>query len=234
MNWEVGVTTVPSRFESYLPDTLQSLKAGGFPDPRLFVDCAEDCGRYVDHIFGLPVTYRVPKIGAYGNWLLGMWEIYLRNPVADRYVIFQDDVRTYKNLRQYLDSLRIPDKGYWNLYTYPMKPPNSLPSTRGWYVSPLLGKGALGLVFDMNGILALLSERHTSLRVMNYDADRRTKSVDGAVYEAMKNQGYTEYLHGPSLLFHVGKVSSCHEPSRGLHYPDAEFKGESFDALEMM
>ena len=91
-SWAVGVTTIHSRLETYLPETLVSLKAGGFGNPRLFVDGAENCGRFIDHEFSLEATLRRPRIGAYGNWLLGLWELYLRNPTVDRYAMFQDDV----------------------------------------------------------------------------------------------------------------------------------------------
>lgn len=54
--WSYGVTTVTERRDTLLPQTLASLKAAGWDNPRLFVDGVN--GGF-DH-FGLPVTYRDP------------------------------------------------------------------------------------------------------------------------------------------------------------------------------
>ena len=236
-SWAVGVTTIHSRLETYLPETLVSLKAGGFGNPRLFVDGAENCGRFIDHEFSLEATLRRPRIGVYGNWLLGLWELYIRNPTVDRYVMFQDDVKCCKNVRPYLERCRYPIQGYWNLYAYPLDTTTDAyqsqkpPKVYGWYRSPMRGKGALGLVFSREATLSLLSQGYLAQRAMSPGEGRKT-NVDGNVCVAMANAGYAEHLHNPSLLFHTGKVSSI--PEEKHLYVDAEFLGEGYDALDFL
>ena len=115
MNWAYGVTTVPRRRDDLLPRTLASLRAAGWDSPRLFVDGDDDTVSW-SREFGLPVTARKPLVRVTGNWLLGMVELYVRDPHADRYAIFQDDVVFCRNARAYLDSVPAPERGYMNLH----------------------------------------------------------------------------------------------------------------------
>jgi len=92
--WAVGVTTVPSRLDVLLPQTLHSLKRAGFPEPRLFVDGVKEL-----EWCGLEVTCRFPAVGAYPNWFLALHELVVRDPSAHYYAMFQDDLVCAGNLR---------------------------------------------------------------------------------------------------------------------------------------
>lgn len=226
--WAYGVTTVPQRKTGLLLKTIESLRSAGFPSPRLFVDGCPDPREY--HHFGLEVVTRYPQIRAYGNWYLALCELYFRSPTADRFAIFQDDIALYRNLRTYLDWCPFPGelntrpKGYWNLYTFPHNQLLSGGKT-GWYPSDQMGKGALALIFNREGVRFLLSNSHMIDRVQN--PHRGYKSIDGAVVEAMKNAGWKEYVHNPSLVQHLGDVSTI----GSLKHPKANsFLGEDFDA----
>lgn len=258
IKWTYGVTTVPSRVYNLLPQTLVSLEKAGFPSPRLFVDGAEaKDNRWAG--FGLPVTLR-EKTTAYANWYLALLEMYLREPEADRYAIFQDDILLYRNLRGYLDQQPYPvpspplpspqesnglvhappSPGYWNLYTAPsnwLKCPNNGRFT-GFYESNQCGKGALALVFSHEAVQVLLTAVHMVKRAVPIKVEdpsckagtRHTKSIDGAVVEAMRGAGWAEYVHAPSLVEHAGDVSTL--GNDGL--PKAVvFFGDHFDALQL-
>ena len=119
IQWSYGVTTVPSRMCDLLPQTLKSLELAGFPNPRLFVDnCTlNQAEAYVVEYPACPLTTHVPpSLSIVGSWILAVWELYLRNPEATHYGIFQDDLVAYRNLRTYLERCEFPEKGYWNLY----------------------------------------------------------------------------------------------------------------------
>lgn len=171
LRWSYGVTTVPERRTSTLPRTLASLERAGFPNPRLFVD-GDTESRDWDRI-GLEKTFRWPRMYAYPSWLLGVWELYLRNPNADRYAMFQDDLVTYRNLRRYLEVIPYPDPkppskhgpaahpGYLNLYTFPHNYDLCPMHGRytGWFMSDQSGKGAVALVFSRTALVALLTNQ---------------------------------------------------------------------------
>lgn len=246
MKWSYGVTTVPSRIKNgLLGMTLESLSFAGFERPRIFLDGG---GRsLIPDTFTNEVTCRIPRAGLYGNWLLSLLELYLRDANADRYAIFQDDLVTYRNLRDYLEAVPFPTKGYLNLYTFDRSNGGLVPHPNyvGFYLSNQLGRGALGLVFDNEGVRAFLTARHMIDRCR--DEFRGWRVVDGAVSETAKQLGYSEYVHMPSLVQHVGlqstiskdvmaKLNDC---GRAPHVwasdtQSSTFRGVNFDATDFL
>lgn len=234
--WAYCITTVPSRKVDLFPRTLRSLAEAGFPTPSVFVDGAQpsDATEYAN----LGLSHATLRLGApaktFGNWVLSLYETYIRNPNCDRYAVFQDDFVTSKNLRTYLDRIKFPVKGYLNLYTFPS---NSFSALRqrglrtppdgftGWYKSNQLGRGAVALVFDRDGVMELLKADHMVTRPTH--PSRGTKAVDGAIVSAMNKAGYNEFVHYPTLVQHTGEKSSMgNQP----HQQGIDFRGEEADA----
>ena len=228
VTWAYGLTTVGTRRHTTLPRTLASLEAAGFPSPHLFVDGDSD-GRSWEAQFLRTVTARGgPPVRTFGNWVLTAVELYLRNPTADRYAVFQDDFVTCLNLREYLEACEMPQRGYWNLYTFP-KNANLANGRKGFYPSDQLGKGAVALVFDRPTLLTLVTHPHMRDRPLN--AQRGWRSVDGGIVSALRKEGYTEFVHAPSLTQHIGHMSSM----GNRRHPDAPgFVGEGFDAKQLI
>lgn len=223
LKWSYGVTTVPQRRHDLLPRTLNSLILAGFDRPRLFVDGAST--GFGD--LGLETTYHQPALRTFGNWITALWELYIREPMADRYAIFQDDFVTCRNLRRYLETVEYPENGYLNLYTFPCN--QQLAPGLGWYPSDQMGKGALALVFNKSAVTELLSSEHMAMRPQH--AVRGHKSVDGGIVTALKATNRKEYVHNPSLVQHTGDVSSM---GNGTHQHAISFRGEQWDAMEML
>lgn len=239
VKWSVGVTTVPERLSTLLPQTLWHLQATGFPQVRLFVD-GTDRKELVSH-FSQDITLRWPRIGAYGNWVLALQEMYFRDASATRYAIFQDDIICGISLRKYLEAW-YPEKGYQNLYTFQS---NEIiaPLGGGWYQSRVLdkdsgreyhgmkqqtGRGACGLVFSRDGVTKLLASAH----MVDHALDLRTgcRRIDGAVVEAMNKEGWREWVHSPSLLQHVGERSTV---GNLPHRQADSFRGVHFDCCDL-
>lgn len=300
IKWQYGITTVPRRRDDELPRTLHSLALAGFDKPRLFVDGCDDTRSWMNE-FGLEVTPRHPPVKAYGNWLLALAELFIRDPAADRYAIFQDDIIASKNLRKYLDRCTYPVRGYWNLYTLPIStsgmkalqespplvssnvtdaPEKKIQSSSshvtsdstsddtsglngahsdsvqieskyqtGWYKSNQRGRSALGLVFDRDTVLTMLTNqsitvdedrvtrthgRNGTVDFLAYrpmDAVKGQRNIDGAVITALQRSGWTEYVHHPSLLQHTGLVSAIGNRA----YPNSDsFLGAQFDLMSLL
>lgn len=262
--WSYGVTTVDrnhhgietKRLITTLPTTITSLKAAGFDNPHLFVDgCTPDRAVEVkkwlkeEHGIDGGISIRSPNIRTHGNWFLTAMELFIRSPNADRYAIFQDDFITYRNLRGYLEWCGYPDdrvtgdnysrcfregRGYLNLYTFPsnqtLAPRNQHGGTiEGWYKSNQFGRGAVALVFNRECLLTLLQSKHMVERPL--DAHRGHKAVDGGIVTSLKKEGWIEYVHTPSLTQHIGDISSM---GNKPHLKAESFKGESFDAMELV
>lgn len=232
LKWIYGVTTVPSRRETHLLRTLSSLKLAGFDKPRLFVDGCENSRSWIEE-FDLAVTCRSPALRVHGNWVLALYELYIREPNADRYAIFQDDIIAIANLRTYLEKVPYPEKGYLNLYTFSSN--DSIAPSRdyvGFYPSNQLGKGALALVFDRPAVMNLLSSWHLVERVQ--DPARGHKSIDGGVVTALSQLGFKEYVHIPSLVQHTGEgestIGNLHQGNRLA----PSFPGEKTNAMSFL
>lgn len=226
MEWAYGVTTVPKRRQRELPVTLESLKAAGFDKPRLFIDGAKDDTEYAE--FGLETTCRWPTIRTFGNWVLGLIELYIRQPNADRYAIFQDDFVTYRNLKAYLEQIHYPEKGYLNLYTFPENQRLAPPNHTGWYEANQRGLGAVALVFNREAVVQLLSNDQIVGRPIDPNGYKR---IDGGFVTAFNSIGWKEYVHNPSLVQHTGLVSSM---GNARHKLADSFRGEQFNALELL
>lgn len=227
LNWAYGITTVLERREDLFLQTLASLKEAGFDQPRLFVDGVEDASAYQD--LGLEVTTRYPTIRTHGNWILSFYELYIRNPNADRYAIFQDDFVTYKGLREYLEHCEYPEKGYLNCYTFPRNQHRAPKNQTGWYLSDQLGKGAVALIFSHEAMQVLLLAYHMWSRPQN--AKRGWRAVDGGIVDSFKKAGWREYVHNPSLVQHTGIKSSMGNRKHSLA---TSFKGEDFDVRSLL
>jgi hypothetical protein len=229
IRWAYGITTVPERRTDLLPRTIASLKAGGFHEPRLFVDGVKDATPYIEQ-FNLPVTTHYPKVLTFGNWLLAIWELYLRDPNCHRYAIFQDDLICMKDLKHYLDVNPYPKHGYLNLYCFPQN--EELRPTKdhvGFYLSNQMGRSAVALVFDRETIMALLASDHIAKRPT--DPMRGWRSVDGAVVTALAKANIKEYVHYPSLTYHTGTKSVMgNEPYK----ESASFPGEGKSAMDLL
>jgi len=223
IRWAYGVTTVPRRLNTLFPKTLASLARAGFDKPRLFVDGPSDGFER----FGLPITARGENIRTAGNWTLALAELYVREPLYERYAIFQDDFVTYRNLRQYLTKIPYPEKTYLNLYTFPEN--QELAKGRnGFYPSNQRGKGAVALVFNREAVITLLSSQHIVRRPQTQNGWRK---IDGGVVEAMRIAGWKEMVHNPSLVQHIGVLSSMGNPE---HPSATSFRGEDFDAMSLL
>jgi len=162
--------------------------------------------------------------------MLGMWELYVRDPEADRYAMFQDDVLCVANLRKYLEGSPYPEKGYLNLLTH-KENEQWTHGKPGWCEALQRGLGAAGLVFDREAIQTVLSSSHLVRKPATAGSHkiRAWKKLDGGVLEAMRQAGYKEYVHNPSLLQHCGLESTL--GNTGGHYTTTirSFPGNTFD-----
>ncbi len=242
-----GVTSIPARRDDGTLDrTLLSLRNAGFDRPHLFADGGDtrEWSRY-----GLPLTLRQCPAMTAANWVLSLYELWARDSTADRFALFQDDFVTYPDLRGYLDSCPYPERGYLNLYTFPMNQ-RLAPKTPaggtvdGWFLSNQLGKGAVALVFDKAAVRALLGQPYLVDRFLTVDENpivkrngkthivrRCDRQIDGGIVEAMKKAGWSEWCHSPSLVQHTGLRSSMGNDNQ----KQAEsFRGEGYNAREMV
>lgn len=246
MEWAYGVTTVPSRQLDLLPRTLTSLAKAGFDKPRLFVDGESEPVNYLERLATknkecgwLHVTVRNPPMHIHGNWYLGIQELYIRNPTAQRYVMFQDDLVACKNLKGYLEHVRL-EKSYLNLFTFRDNEDVIKGKPYGRFYDASLvsksnnqwqtGRGALALVFNNEGVRSLLASEHMVSRP-HEPRESYPRRIDGGVVAAMNKAGFRELIHNPSLVQHIGEESTIGSRKGRVAL---SFPGEDFDCLEFL
>ena len=214
MQWSVGVTTcmIDGELRKSFTQTMKSLNEARF--------ATRSIGVFVDE---------KPAYGIVGNWILTAWELFLRNPKADFYAIFQDDIICCKNIKPYIEkTVSVHSKHYYNLYTSGSNfaHVNSVGIREGWKCSNLLGRGALALVFPRPVFMALLSSQELLAHVQS---SKGAYGIDGAIQKALSTQGIHEQVHYPSLVQHrdedevpstkrpqPGRISPCFNPEINL------------------
>lgn len=238
IRWAYGITTVQERRKDLLPRTIMSLRYAGFDRPRLFVDgCSSRLAASYEEEFHLHVTSRDVHVRTSANWTLALLELFSRQPTADRYAIFQDDLVTCRNVRPYLERQRMPERGYWNLFCFLDNDEYDTHRDRTWFEGATIkrqaqttkqtGRGAVALVFSREGVVTLLSSRRFMERPRTVGGDIL---VDGGIVSAMNEAGWREWVHRPSLFQHMGAVSTIgHHP----HPQSLSFVGEDYDAMSI-
>jgi hypothetical protein len=239
LRWRCAMTTIPDRAQTRCR-TLQSLCDAGFPQPDIYVDGRNQIA--VRPTLCGDVSYRTRNVKTYTHWLLTLVEVYLKDPEADRYAIFQDDFVCCTNLRAYLDKCIYPTNGYWNLFTVMGNDLDTDKQTRektpkayakeGWHLSNQLGQGGLALVFDNTSVIDLLTQRSMYERMWNHD--RRHKYMDAAVVIGMNAAGRKEYIHYPSLVQHTGTQSTIWGEWKEGKDQSTSFRGPEWDALSLV
>lgn len=225
MKWAYGVTAHGSRIDTLLPRTLSSLEKAGFFYPFVFMDGLST--RSLPN--SGPWVRRSSQVGAFANFYLGLVELHMRYPDANRYAMFQDDIVCCRNLREYLEVTSFPAKGYLNLYTTACNEK----SLGGFSLSDQWGRGAIALVFSNEGLRTLLST--PSFVNHRKNVHNGYKAIDKAVMEAYKSIGWREFIHNPGLVQHTGVgVSVVGNNSKKEHRESRVFAGEDFDALSLL
>lgn len=214
MNWAYGITTVPERVNTLLPQTIASLAAAGFDCPVLFVD------GHIPSYDDLEVVCH-PRVGQLRNWMHGLFYLFATKD-ADRYAIFEDDVLACRQLREYLERCP-PGKVYWNLITLDENRLHTK-DVPGWHESNQLGRSACGLVFDRATVDCLLRME----RFVRGPDSGETMS-DAVVIATLKSLGYKELVHYPSLLQHVGLESTLGNSFGQV----SSFLGEDYNFLSL-
>lgn len=249
LKWAVGVTTTEARRKDLLPLTLASLRKAGFEPSHLFVDGTQDGEGWAAE-FDLNVTCRWPSVKVAVHWVLSLYELYARDPLADRYAMFQDDVLCSANLRAYLEASPWPGKAYLNLFTF-WSNESVVAGRQGWMESGAnsagrqTGRGALALVFDRAAVVALLSSKTLTERpqaIAPANQGRGLHAIDGGIVHCLNEVGYRERIHSPSLVQHLGRESTVLDYGKGGKtlrkwgevWQAQTWRGEGFDCLSLI
>jgi len=202
--WAVGVTTAP-RARPTLEACLESLARAGWEAPHLFMDSAVRVPERFGH---LPGTLRSPAVGAWPNHYLALFELTLRQPDADAYLIVQDDALFYdgENVRAYLEQAlwpggRIPVVSLYCPGPYTQK-------RYGWHrYRKAWVWGALALVFPRATARAYLRDRPVCQHRWRSRAGGLAQ-IDVVIGRWARRRRLPFWFPTPSLVQHIGRTST--------------------------
>jgi hypothetical protein len=229
LKWAVGVTVAP-RKEPTIDYCYGSFLCAGFR-PHVFKEPGVSLH---PNIFKNGFTERPRRLGAWKNWLYGLKELREKNPDADIYGMFQDDVLLCKNIRSYLEINLPPENtGVFSVFT-----PSHYKGQNRWN---MIDKGvdlwmAQTFFFYKDALDSLLS--NNIIRGWNRD-----RNIDSKVGEWANSVGRPVYYHTPSLGQHVGHSSTIWEGSNpeGIKNLPAwgdrsasDFVGHKFDIMQLL
>ncbi|MCD0460505.1 hypothetical protein [Roseiconus lacunae] len=204
--WSVVITTSPRR-QPTLQICYDSLVASGWSDPAIAIDG-------VDGVVRPPgsnvIAERANPVGAWPAWIASLR--YLVSTDADVVMIVQDDTLfpEIQCLKQYVDQNLWPnDHSIVSLYTSSddVRPDNRWqPFPRRWAL------GALAMAFPQrlaHNLLAAIDARQ--LDFIEGDA-----GIDTRIGVWAQRHGIEIWHPSPSLVQHIGQVSTVWESSRAV------------------
>ncbi len=199
--WAVGLLTAP-RAEPTIEQTLDSLCASGFDDAHIFAEPNAWIPSRFEHS---RITRRARRLGNFLNFYSCLCTLLKDNPCAEAFVVFQDDIRVARGLKDWCMKQLWPlGNGVVSLFT----PRIHAGIDVGWQIaSPGFHRvcGAQALIFRRDVLLRFLSDP----RVLQCLRHRRYGD-DAVLGGWLSREGLGIAYHTPSLVEHVGNVSSVY------------------------
>lgn len=226
VNWAAAITTCP-RDESLLLPTVLALRRGGWGDVTVYGEPGSDT------LDGVKCVTRPVAYGCWVNWVCSLFEMLQANDKADYFAIFEDDISICNNVRSYLEEL-MPGLGRFGaiaLYT-----PSHMKKLSGGlhclhdesYRGGTMW-GTQAIVFTAESLSEFLSHRDT-VTYRRESLGRENKNRDSAIGMWARASGRKVYYHTPSLVQHVGRISSVQH----AHHEADDYVGDDFDAVSLL
>jgi len=193
-SWAVGITTAPRPAET-LTRTMESLVDAGWDRATIYAEPASPLP-LVDPEHWQTVQWPRP-LGCWKNWIAGLAHLRTSNPLADAYMMVQDDVVFCRGLRAYLEATLWPGNGPVGVCS-PYSPEAYARDgrrrwhrqDRGWYLV-----GALCWVIPPAAAGQFVGA------LGGKDFEHR---IDARIGRWCGNHGRAVWYHTPSLAQHIG------------------------------
>lgn len=216
--WAIGVQTC-NRNENYLNHSLESVSRGGWDHLTIFADYESNISS------NYPINYRPYQFGDWSNWICGLFELYVLNPKANYFLMFEDDITCCKNLKTYLEWAipRLGDFGCLSLYT-PNRYKKEIDCWHDESDADWALVGGQAILFTRKSLKRFLSNE----KILNY-SELSNIAKDRAIgIWAFKQE--TVLYHTPSLVNHCGENST----TGSIMHKSIDYVGDDFDANSLI
>lgn len=203
MRWAVAVTAAPRDGAFYLGDTVDSIRAAGWPDGIVYAEPGTpDCL--------WPMVYSDKASGPWPQFQRAMLGC-LAGP-CDAVAVFQDDCLVARGCRRWLESEmesgKVPDSGIVSLYSC-QAAAMRYAKKQGWFQIPAKPRSSV------HGAVAIVLTRFVAdMLAADIPRPDARASTDYRLEVWCRDNGLPVVQHHPSLVRHVGKVSAV-RPKRG-------------------
>ena len=204
--WAVGVTTAPRKEETFAA-SMRSILAAGF-EPHIF---AEPDSPIPDEFSHLPLTQHRSKLGCWPNYYMALQEMLTRDPHADAYAIFQDDIILASQTKEFLERALWPTEnlGVVSIYcslAYAQEKP-------GWYtLDQKWVWGACAFIWPRHQLVHFLSNNAIHWRLTG--RAQGVRNIDIVVGNWAKEHSRPVWYCSPSLVQHIGNTSTLWDSAR--------------------
>lgn len=238
LKWVVGVITCP-RKEDFLQRTLTSIQNAGWSHESTTIFAEPNT--IVDDNFDDIVVRRMKPFGDWTNWATGLFELLLREPNADYFLMSEDDVLYNRDSKKYLEASFscLGNFGSLSLYT-PSKYQKS--KFRGWHnecrgvetwstQTVIMSKESVIKFFSFEDTLRHRFQDifHAPEVKWGVSGDPKNSVKDAVIGNWAKKNNLPVYFHTPSLAQHIGTTSTI---DASFHQSE-DFVGEDFK-LQML
>ena len=208
-DWAVGVTTSPRR-QPTLDATIRSIQECGWNQIELFADGVIDTRT-------LPSGIRLHQFdgpsGAWSAWRRSLTQLVEFHPDADAYLIAQDDALfpLTQSLRPYLSRVLWPNLGRCIISLYSSA--DYTQENSGWSELREPWKlGAVAWLFPSSVAKELLIE----IEKGSLESAHETAAIDTRIGAWAFENEIPFWFPTPSLVQHIGQISSVWESSRAV------------------
>lgn len=183
MKWSIGITSAP-RPTSTLERTVESIRQSGWADVPLLCSVDERAK------------------GAWRNWLDTLDTLLKKQPNADVYAVFQDDVVLCRDLRGYAEATLWPQNQEKVALCSPYCPTVHRGKSRGW--------NRLKAGWHLCGALTWFITPEGARRMLRDLGHIQARSrIDARVGKWAQDARRSIWYHTPSLAQHIGNRNSA-------------------------
>jgi len=221
--WAVGVVTAPRKI-STITKTIKALEKAGWENGIIFAEP----NSYIYQNNNWEYVHRSKRLGIFGNWMLGLYELFIRNIDADAFFMIQDDILVPPNTRNYLE------RSLWFTET------PHLVSLFGmfdndpeyqWREVYKYEGGPNSIIMSHETVQEILSSL-IPLQYYGIQSKKNTSFDDLGIFSLMSKNNWPTFYPKPSISDHIGHYSThCQQTSRWI-YSDRVLCNHQYNDVE--
>lgn len=223
--WAVGVITAPRKHQT-LVKTIKAIERAGWDNGVIFAEpgsCNDVKGNWA-------YVNRYKKTGIFGNWMLGLYELFIRNIDADAFLMIQDDIVIAPDTRNYLDNALWFTESPHLVSLFTLKAIDDNPEC-GWRSTTIYHGGPTAIVMSHETVQEIISSL-IPLRYYGIQKQKGTSFDDLGIFALMAHKQWPVFYPKPSIGDHIGHQSTHCQQAAKWSYSDHVLVSQQYNDVE--